>query len=151
MTQHYCFYKILFPFTWLEFVFNESIRRSMSHFSSRINEIKNQEICTSGIKIMSLIVFALTGCFYKKMYGQPLFRIKKKMVGYNPRIVPIATDVFRRSGRSFGNSRKRFKTTQTIGTITIARIASSSIGAIKKFCKRSNENCFQAIGAIGTI
>ena len=40
--------------------------------SGRINEVKNKEKCTSGIKkvVVGRIngVVALTGCFYKKMY-----------------------------------------------------------------------------------
>ena len=42
--------------------------------SGRINEVKNKEKCTSGIKkvVVGRIngVVALTGCFYKKMYGR---------------------------------------------------------------------------------
>ena len=42
--------------------------------SGRINEVKNKEKCTSGIKkvVVGRIngVVALTGCFYKNMYGR---------------------------------------------------------------------------------
>ena len=42
--------------------------------SGRINEVKNKEKCTSGIKkvVVGRIngVVALTGCSYKKMYGR---------------------------------------------------------------------------------
>ena len=58
--------------------------------SGRINEVKNKEKCTSGIKkvVIGRInrVVALIGCFYKKMYGC-LTRPKKS--GSNNEVVVL--------------------------------------------------------------
>ena len=66
--------------------------------SGRINEVKNKEKCTSGIKkvVVGRIngVVALTGCFYKKMYGR--FAGPKKSGRNNEVVVRRGSTVHRK-------------------------------------------------------